>query len=110
VKLESISQLGSGFFGLNLDNAPSQRIALFTQIHEIIFYGNGGYDWGTVYNMPIWLRKFTYVKIKEHYDKQAEQAQKSSKSDKKVTLVDPSGNINKEAFKQTAPVKPPTYQ
>ena len=36
---------------------------LFTQIHEIIFHGKGGYDWNTVYSMPIWLRKFTFFKI-----------------------------------------------
>lgn len=77
----------------------------------MVFYGNGGYDWGTIYNMPIWLRKFTFMKIKEHYEKQAEQSQKQSKGDKKVTLVDPSGNINKEAFKQATPTaKPQQYQ
>jgi len=26
--------------------------------------------------MPIWLRKFTFNKIKEHYDKQNEEAEK----------------------------------
>lgn len=40
---------------------------LFTQIHEICFYGEGGYDWETVYKMPIWLRKYTFNKIQEHY-------------------------------------------
>jgi len=43
---------------------------LFTQIHEIVFHGQGGYSWSDVYNMPSWLRKFTFHKIKEHYDKQ----------------------------------------
>lgn len=51
------------------------------------------------------------MKIKEHYEKQAEQSQKQNKGDKKVTLVDPSGNINKEAFKQATPTaKPQQYQ
>jgi hypothetical protein len=26
--------------------------------------------------MPIWLRKFTFLKLKEHYDKQNEEAEK----------------------------------
>jgi len=43
-------------------------MGLFNQIHEIIFHGNGGYDWHTVYNMPIWLRNFTFNKLKEHYN------------------------------------------
>lgn len=51
---------------------------MFSQIHEIIFYGNGGYDWGTVYNMPIWLRKFTYEKIKKHYEDKKEVTDKAN--------------------------------
>jgi len=38
-------------------------------IHEIVFHGNGGYDYDTIYNMPIWLRKFTFKKIQDHFDK-----------------------------------------
>jgi hypothetical protein len=49
---------------------------LFSQIHDIVFHGNGGFDWDTVYNMPIWLRKFTFNKIKEHFDKQNEETEK----------------------------------
>jgi hypothetical protein len=58
------------FFGLTHDIAPQARASLFSQIHEIVFHGQGGYDWETVYNMPIWLRKFTFNKMKEYYDKQ----------------------------------------
>jgi hypothetical protein len=42
---------------------------LFTQIHEIIFHGQGAYSWDVVYNMPIWLRKFTFHKLKTYYEK-----------------------------------------
>ncbi len=49
---------------------------LFRQIHEIVFHGNGGYDWDTVYNMPIWLRKFTFETLKEYFEKQKEEAEK----------------------------------
>jgi len=60
------SPLGLTFFGLNLE----YRKYLFDQLHEIVFYGKGGYDWNTVYNMPIWLRNLTFVKIKEYYEKE----------------------------------------
>ena len=65
--LRRISQylLGLTFFGLTLD----YRAVLFTQIHEILFHGQGGYDYETVYNMPLWLRRFTYNKLTEFYDK-----------------------------------------
>jgi len=49
---------------------------LFSQIHDICFWGQGGYDWNTVYDMPIWLRMFTFNKIKEYHDKQNEELEK----------------------------------
>ena len=52
------------FFGLTSE----YRTAIFSQIHEIVFNGQDGYDYETVYNMPIWLRKITYQKLKDHYD------------------------------------------
>jgi hypothetical protein len=58
------------FFGLTPDLVPQARVNLFTQIHEIVFHGQGGYSWEIVYNMPIWLRKFTFNKMREHYEKQ----------------------------------------
>ena len=62
------------FFGLT----PEYRPSLFKQIHEIVFHGQGGYDWDTVYNMPLWLRRTTFNLMKEHYDKQNEETEKQS--------------------------------
>jgi hypothetical protein len=70
----SLYQLRLGFFGLTL----THRINIFSQIHEIVFHGKGGYDWETVYNMPIWLRTFTFNKLKEWYDKEQEQVDKQN--------------------------------
>ena len=67
-----MSLLGLTFFGLT----PEYRQNLFSQIHEIVFHGNGGYDWHTLYNMPIWLRNFTYKKLEEFYKKQEEAQNK----------------------------------
>ena len=47
--------------------------------------------------MPIWLRKFTFHKIQEHYTK---QNQTTSQDSKKTTLVDSQGNVNKDSFKK----------
>lgn len=62
--------LDLGFFGLTLEIAKQYRVNLFTQIHQIVFHGQGGYDWTTVYNMPIWLRKFTFHQMQTHYEEQ----------------------------------------
>jgi len=68
----STSPLILTFFGLT----PEYRQSIFSQIHEIVFHGNGGYDWHTLYNMPIWLRNFTFKKIEEWYKKQEEAQNK----------------------------------
>ena len=72
------SQCPSGltFFGLTTSN----RQGIFTQIHEIVFHGKGGFDWDTVYNMPIWLRNFTFNRIKEYYEEEKKSIEKQSKS------------------------------
>jgi len=74
---------------------------LFKTIHEIVFNGQGGYDWNTVYSMPIWLRKFTYQTLKEHYDKIAEENEKAQ------NLLQ--NKNNKELSRPNIAPKQPTY-
>lgn len=52
---------------------------MFNQIHEIVFHGRGGYDWHTVYNMPIWLRKYTFEQIRSFYEKSNKKDEEQSK-------------------------------
>lgn len=96
--------MGLTFFGLTFNTAPSYRVGLFSQIHEIVFHGKGGYTFDAVYNMPIWLRKFTFNKIKKYYDEEKEAIQNSSNNNSN-NVVDPSGKVNKDLFKQTSPFK-----
>jgi hypothetical protein len=56
-------------------------------MHEICFHGNGGYDFNTVYNMPIWLRKFTFNEIKVFKEKEVEAYNKSSNSNSNTTSI-----------------------
>ena len=101
--IESLSQLGLSFFGLTYDIAPQARANLFKQIHEIVFHGNGGYDWNTIYNMPIWLRKYTFKLIKDHYDEETKQIESSKSKPNQQTVIDPSGKISAPQFlKQTS--------
>jgi hypothetical protein len=100
------------FFGITPESAPQVREGIYTQIHEIVFHGNGGYDWNTVYNMPIYLRRFTFNKIQEYFNKQNESTNQSSNGTS-TTLMDSSGNINKSEaakLKQTPPTKKVSYQ
>ncbi len=97
MRKEEPSQLLSTFFGLRTEDIPLFRINLFKQIHEIIFHGKGGYDWDTVYHMPIWLRQFTFKNIKEFYEEEANQIKeaKNKKGKGKTTnLLNKDGKLN----------------
>ena len=75
------SLLVFGFFGLT----PQYRVNLFSQVHDLVFHGGGGFQYTEVYNMPIWLRKFHTNKISEYNQEQIdeiEKAQKRSSPDK----------------------------
>ena len=95
--------MGLSFFGLTSDNAPQVRAALFKQIHEIVFYGKGGYDWNTVYNMPIWLRKFTFTQIQNYYKEEKEAIEKKPNSRGKQTVINTDGTINKNNIPKSLP-------
>ena len=76
---------GSAFFGLT----TQYRASLFTMIHNIVFHGKGGYDWETVYNMPIWLRKFTYKSLLTFYEERNKEDQKQYESAKNRKIAKP---------------------
>ena len=99
--IESLSQLVSTFFGLISDDSNLIRSSLFTQIHQIVFHGNGGYDWHTVYNMPIWLRRFTFQQMQNHYAEEKAMMENKGKSGNK-TLVNSDGKINTPEFLQAS--------
>lgn len=87
---------------------------MYSQIHEIVFHGNGGYTWQTVYDMPLWLRRFTFNKIQQFHDEQNKQANSDSGSSK--TVIDKDGVIKAPEFlkqhmqQQSEVKKPVSYQ
>ena len=71
--------MGSRFFGLR----PENKLYIFSEIHELVFHGGGGFTYDIVYNMPIWLRKYHLRRIKDWFDKQnSQQESKPPLSDK----------------------------
>ena len=88
------------FFSLTPKEAAQYRLNLFSQIHDIVYHGNGGYDWMTVYNMPMWLRKFTFNKILKFNEDQ----QKASKPSDGIDMANPDRkNI------PASSISPPSY-
>ncbi len=62
------------FFGLT----PEYRASLFSQLHDIVFHGKGGYIFSEIYEFPIWLRRFVHRSMIEFYENENKQAQKQS--------------------------------
>jgi len=84
------------FFSLTPEEALIYRGEVFTQIHEIVFHGKGGYDWGTVYNMPLWLRKFTWNKLIEWYEKENAQNSTQNNVDESIANMKAAGAVSKQ--------------
>ena len=105
--------MGLAFFGLTSNNIAPARASLFSQIHQIVFHGKGGYDWHTVYNMPIWLRRFTFNEIKKHFEEENEaiQNQSKGKNSNSKTVIDSDGKVKLPGLlqKPTNSKKPVKY-
>lgn len=51
--------LAPTFFGFK----PEHQVQLHDQLFELVWAGEGRWDWDTIYNLPIHLRKFWVTKI-----------------------------------------------
>lgn len=60
-------QLAQTFFGFK----PEDRVAHHESLFNLLWYGAGRWDWETLYNMPVYLRRFWIKKI----NKMTEEAQ-----------------------------------
>jgi hypothetical protein len=59
--------------------------------------------------MPIWLRNFTFKKMREHYDNEAEASKKAQgKSSSGTTVIDTDGKVQAPQHLQNAK-RSPTY-
>ena len=105
--LNHLSQLGSTFFGLTLNNAKQSKINLYSNIHEIIFNSNGGYDWNTLYHFPSWWRHMIFDKIDAYNKKQSEHIESQSNKNSS-SVVGPDGKIDRAAFLENSPKAKPT--
>jgi hypothetical protein len=102
-KRRSLSLWKPAFFGLTQE----YRAGLFRILHEIVFYGRGGYTWEEVYNFPIWLRRITYNFIKEYTEKEHE-AQNKGMGGKGGSKSSSTTNLD-WANPDKSQVKPPSY-
>lgn len=73
----------------------------------MVFYGKGGYDWNTIFNMPIWLRKFVFSKIMEHYE--SEKNQSNTNNVQKSIDAMKSAGFTKESLQNQRAQQTPHY-
>ena len=88
---------GLTFFGLT----SKYRSILFTQIHDLVYHGGGGFIHSEVYNMPIWMRRYHIQSINKFLEKQNEEIRKQQGNeqmgdDKKIhgPNISPSSTYN----------------
>jgi hypothetical protein len=71
-------QLEQTFFGFK----PDDRVTFHKNIFNLIWYGDGRWDWDTIYNMPIFLRKFYVTQVNKIFAEQAEAAEEAAEKRK----------------------------
>ena len=79
-------QLDRTFFGLNPEDRPKLHDTLF----ELLWAGEGRWDWNTLYTMPIFLRNFWIRKLNKITDiKRQAQVKSQQKHSKKSKVIKP---------------------
>lgn len=69
-------RLAQTFFGFK----PEDRVKLHESLFDLMWYGQGRWDWETLYTMPVYLRRFWIKKInKITEDQRAALEQQRSK-------------------------------
>jgi hypothetical protein len=84
--------LGSRFFGLT----PSYKLQVYQEVHDLVYYGNGGFIYSEVYQMPIHIRRYHIRKIDVLHKKQNEELQKAREGTSTTPSVPKMPNINKK--------------
>jgi hypothetical protein len=76
-------QLAQTFFGFK----PEDRVKLHESLFDLIWYGSGRWDWNTLYNMPVYIRRFWISKINKMQDDAAAAREKVKTKTKKPTII-----------------------
>ena len=57
-----------GFFGLGSEYRP----VLYDQLFDLMYYGKMGWTWTELYNLPVWVRRYYYLKLADVRKKENE--------------------------------------
>jgi hypothetical protein len=68
--------LDSTFFGLT----QNYKIGVYQELFDLVYYGQGGFTYTDVSNMPIHIRRFFIKRIEQDLKKKQKAEQKASKA------------------------------
>lgn len=73
--------------GFNLDQTffgfkPEDRVSLHDNIFNLIWHGEGRWDWDTIYDMPIFLRRHWVKRINKILEERTEYQNKIAEQQK----------------------------
>jgi len=83
--------LDQTFFGFK----PEHRIDLHDNLFNLLWHGDGRWDWDMLYNMPIFLRKFYVKRVNKLIEDRAAAQQAANEKTKNKNK---SNNIAKSPF------------
>jgi hypothetical protein len=73
------------FFGLK----PSDRVELHENLFNLIWFGEGRWDWNTIYNMPVHIRALWTRKVNQIIAMRNAPTESSSTTTKQPKIVRP---------------------
>lgn len=73
-------RLDQNFFGFK----PGDRIGLHQNLFNLIWHGAGRWDWDTVYNMPIMIRKLWITNVNRIIDQSQPQTENKNNTNNNV--------------------------
>jgi len=89
VRTEAPSILGfkleQTFFGFK----PQDRVQLHENIFNLLWHGEGRWDWDTIYNMPIFLRNFYVKRVNSIIQERIERVEQQQKQRSRTTTKSP---------------------
>lgn len=81
------------FFGLTAKDKP----LIYRQVFELCYYGQGGFTFNEVMDMPIWLRQFYIQEINKEIKREQDAIKKQNKGN---DVVNPNAHL-KDLYNKT---------
>jgi len=52
---------------------------VYNEVHDLTYHGGGGFTYSEVYNMPIYLRRYSIRRVNKHLEEKKEAQENAQK-------------------------------